>query len=466
MKQKIGFLFFLVFLPACVPEMNFETPQWEQPDIEIEANTRISVLINSYLQSGEEIYTLSDVGDVWVEVLVVSSDEAGNFYKRLIVQDAEAPDIRGLTILIDLRSSYTRYPFASKLYINAAGLSLFGENGSFTMGLRNRDRVEAIPESLLDRFLTRTGIALDPQTKIRQASELSEKNINTRVRLKGVQFEWEDLDKTYAAEPHDAYNALRPLKICGDPAPLFLSTSVYANFKLEKLPESTFELEGLLIREYENQMALVLNDPDDLTMEAGARCDDEFLECEHFGEAGIQGNQQHSQEELLYYENFEGIQYTRDLEKIGWSNINIHFGNGKFVKRSENENTFVRVSAYGTAESTMEAWLISPEIDMEPTEEEWLSFDSRATFNEGRLLSVWISSDYKNDPAKATWDRLPVRISEGSADGSNEKFISSERISLDCVKGKIRIAFRYLGGDPGPSTNYDLDNVLIRGQYQ
>ena len=466
MKLKIVSLFFLVSLPACVPELNFETPELEEPDIEIEANTRISVLINSYLQSGEEIYTLSEVEDVWVEVLVVSSDEAGNFYKRLIVQDVETPDIRGLTILIDLRSSYTRYPFASKLYVNAAGLSLFGENGSFTMGLLNRDRVEAIPESLLDRFLVRTGIELEPQTETRQASQLSEKNINTRVRLKGVQFEKEDLDKTYAAEPHDSYNALRPLKICSDPAPLFLSTSVYADFKFEKLPESTFELEGLLIREYENQLALVLNDPDDLTLEAESRCDDEFLECEHFGQDGAQVNQQSSKEEPLYYENFESIQYTRDLEKIGWSNVNIHFGNGRFVKRSENENTFVRISAYGTSESTMEAWLISPEIDLELTEEEWLSFDSRATFNEGRLLSVWISTNYENDPAEATWYRLPAQISEGSSDGSNERFISSEGISLDCVKGKVRIGFRYLGGDPGPSTNYDLDNVLIRGRFQ
>jgi len=477
MKLKILLLFYLISVLACAPEMNFEAPQIENPRIEIEANARLNVLIKNYLQSGEEIHTFSEAPEIWVQVLVVSSDEAGNFYKRLIVQDLEGTDIRGLSILVDLRSSYSKYSFGSILYINASGLSLYGENGSFSLGFRNQDRVAAIPESLLDRFLVRTGIQVYPKTEIVQASKLSEKNINTRVRLTGAQFEREDLGQTYAAEPHDAYNALRPLKICSDPAPLFLSTSVYADFKFQRLPESTFELEGLLIREYGNQMALVLNDPDDLKMESESRCDDEFLECEPTDKIGIQANQKNSEDEqlyderTLYFENFEDVQYTRDLEKIGWSNVNRNFGNGRFVKRSENDNTFVRVSAYGTSETTMEAWLISPEIDLDLTRQEHLFFDSRATFNEGRLLSVWISTDYeedthKDDPGKATWYRLVARISEGSADGSNEKFISSEGISLDCVQGKVRIAFRYLGGDPGPSTNYDLDNILIRGRSQ
>jgi hypothetical protein len=280
MNLKNVLLLYMFSVTACVPEMTFEPPQLDDPVSEIVANTRLSVLINSYLQSGEEIHTFSEAEEIWVQALVVSSDEAGNFYKRLTVQDLEGPDVRGLTVLVDLRSSYTRYPFGSILFINAAGLSLFGKDGSFSLGYLNRDRAEAIPESLLDRFLRRTGAMQEPQTEIIQASQLNEKNINTRVRLTGVQFEREDLGKTYAAEPHDAYNAIRPLKICGDSAPLFLSTSVYADFKFEVLPESTFELEGLLVREYDEQMALVLNNPDDLNLESEARCDDEFLVCE------------------------------------------------------------------------------------------------------------------------------------------------------------------------------------------
>ena len=96
--------------------------------------------------------------------------------------------------------------------------------------------------------------------------------------------------------------------------------------------------------------------------------------------------------------------------------------------------------------------------------DEQLSFQTRATFNKGRILTVWVTTDYEKDPREADWKELEARISEGTADGSNEKFVGSGSISLDCVTGTMRIAFRYLGGDPGPTTNYDIDNILIRGK--
>ena len=144
--------------------------------------------------------------------------------------------------------------------------------------------------------------------------------------------------------------------------------------------------------------------------------------------------------------------------------MNRHFGIGKFVKRTSNDNAFVRISSYGTGEAVVDAMLISPPIELDGSRDEELTFQTRATFNNGRLLTVWITTDLDSDPREAQWRQLEARISEGSADGTNEKFMSSGPISLNCVQGKARIAFRYLGGDPGPSTNYDLDNVLVKGK--
>ena len=461
---KISIALLIAGLTGCAPEMSFDAPAVDLQPVELEANTNVQALINSYLQSGKEIYTFSELEEIVLQVLVVSSDEGGNFYKRLIVQDSEGSSKRGISLQIDLRSYYTRYPLGSKLYIRAAGLSISEANGSYTLGFRNQERIEAIPEPILDRFLIRSGIQLDLEIPIKEASRLSEEDINTRVRIMGMQFEREDLGKTYGAEPHDAYNALRPLRICNEDAPLFLSTSVFSDFRYELLPEFTFEAEGIIVREYDDQIALVLNSLDDLKIESGSRCDDEFLECAFVDNSESQEPERESRNEILFYEDFEKIESTNDLEDSGWTNLNLNYGRGKFVKRTSSDNTFIRVSAYGTQESTMHTWLISPLIDLNQTRDEYLSFDSRATFNEGRLLSIWISSDTIGDLEAAQWFRLPARISEGSSDGSNEKFISSLEISLGCVNGKIRIAFRYLGGDPGPSTNYDIDNVLITGE--
>lgn len=466
--MNLKILLWIALLPvyACIPEMNFESPQFEQAGIELNTNSNLSALISGYLQSEQEIYTFDRSEEIIVGVLVVSSDEGGNFYKRLVVQDPSGAEVRGIAVLIDLRSYFAKYPVGLKLYLKVNGLSLFGENGSFVLGFRNQDRMEPIPENLLDQFLIRSGVQGNLETGLRQASDLGEKDINTRVRLKGVQFEKEDVGKTFAAEPFDTYNALRPLKTCNDHSPLFLSTSIYSDFKYELLPDSTFGVVGILSREYEDQLSLIINYPDDLYLVDKPRCDDEFLECESGFSTDNRQALNDMDKNVLFYEDFEGIQSTSEISEIGWSNVNVNFGNGKFVKRSSNDNTFIRVSAYGTYESTMEVWLVSPEIDLDKTRQEILTFDSRATFNEGRLLSVWISTDYENDLKKANWYRLYAKVSEGSSHSSNEKFTSSGEISLDCIEGSIRIAFRYLGGDPGPSTNYDLDNFLITGSFQ
>jgi hypothetical protein len=466
MNWKILFWIALIPVQACIPEMNFESPQLEQPGMELKTNANLSGLINSYLQSEQEILTFDGSEEIIVGVLVVSSDEGGNFYKRLVVQDLSGAEVRGISILIDLRSYFTKYPVGSKLYIKVNGLSLFGENGSFTLGFRNQDRMEPIPEMVLNQFLIRSGVQENLKTSLRQASDLDENDINTRVRLKGVQFEKDDLGKTFAAESYDTYNALRRLKTCSDESSLFMSTSIYSDFKHELLPVSTFEVIGILSREYGDQLSLIINNPDDLVADNSSRCDDEFMECESSYSKENSQVTNHMGKNVLFYENFEGIQSTREISTIGWSNVNVNFGNGKFVRRSSNDNTFIRISAYGTQESTMEVWLVSPEIDLDKTRGEILTFDSRATFNEGRLLSVWISTDYEYDLRQATWYRLYAKVSEGSSHSDNEKFISSGEISLDCIEGAVRIAFRYLGGDPGPSTNYDLDNFLITGSFQ
>ena len=112
----------------------------------------------------------------------------------------------------------------------------------------------------------------------------------------------------------------------------------------------------------------------------------------------------------------------------------------------------------------MDTWLVSPAIDLDRSENETLTFKSRATFEEGRILSVWLCNDVSDDPiVKGSWHLLDVVIDDGSRDGSNKDFISSGPVDLDCIKGKIHLAFRYQGSDPGMTTTYDIDQIMITG---
>jgi len=154
---------------------------------------------------------------------------------------------------------------------------------------------------------------------------------------------------------------------------------------------------------------------------------------------------------------------TKDLEKMGWSNINVNFGDGKFKKRSKNGNVYMQISAYNAEEDFMETWLISPKINLDQTSNEVLTFKSRSTFETGTILTVWVSNDFNGNIQNATWHQLDVVISKGSKGSENTTFISSGKVSLDCLQGDIQIAFKYQGSAPDKTTTYDIDHVLIQG---
>jgi hypothetical protein len=457
----------LVVTCSCTLSSDFDLPSFEESAPEVYPNSSIRALINEYLQSGEEIYTFPETTDAIIEATVVSSDEAGNFYKSLVLQDKLSlkDESRGLAVMIDLRAYFAKYDMGRKVYVRAAGLSLQGDKGIYRLGFRHMGELKAIPESLIDQFIIRSDARDIVDAPVINAEYLNEEILNTRIRLRKVQFETADLGKSFAGEPYDSYNALRPLSMCDDEAPIFLSTSVYADFKSELLPEVVFDVQGILSREYDGRLVLILNSPEDLFPREESRCDREYLTCELSTTDNAVAIDPGENRQVVFYEDFEQIASTREIEEAGWTNLNSHFGSGKFVKRSSNDNTFLRISSYGTQEAVLDAWLISPPIELDGSMYRDLSFDTRATFNNGRLLTVWITTDHDLDPREAIWKELKARISEGTADGTNERFISSGQINLDCVEGTVRIAFRYLGGDPGPSTNYDIDNVLIRGTF-
>ena len=391
-----------------------------------------------------------------ISCYVISSDEAGNFYKTLVVQDLAENPSNGLEIKIDLRSYYTKYNFGRKLYINFAGLSMTEVNGKFIVGYQVRDMLEAIPTALLDKFIVRSIETVEIVPQSIDLKDFSGNMINRFIELKDVQFLESDLGKSFASEAYDKFNGERIIEQCNTLAKTYLFTSTYSDFSSYLLPSETFHLLGILSSDYySGSINLTLNSPEDLTLTNDQRCDPIRFECEDMAEEGGR--------KVIFYEDFESLKTTTDIGKIGWKNINVNFGNERFRKRSRNENSFVQVSAYDSNEYVMDVWLISPEIDLSGLKEAYFSFDTRATFEEGSVLSVWFSTDFIDDINESSWHQLRGDISIGSRDGSNAVFLNSGSIPIGCIQEKIHVGFRYLGADPGVSTTYDLDNVLVLG---
>ena len=450
------FLLTLIFMIcSCVPDSEFDLPVIRPPETEMSANSDIKAAINALIQSEENVHTFAQNDNAVIKGYVVSSDEAGNFYKTLVLQDEVENPGRGIAMMIDMRSYYTKYNFGRKVYIKLSGLSIKEEKGQYMIGMLIGNELTDIPAPLLDNFIIRSQTTHEIFPRKIKLEQISDEMINTYVEISDLQFPRDVLGKTYASEGFDRYNGERVIEQCDNLARGFLFTSTFSDFRSNLLPEGRFHIQAVLTSDYyADKIILILNDPGFLISDDSVRCDLDFYACDNQDEGGGK---------ILYYEDFEGFKSTSDIEDQGWINTNINFGNGKFKKRSSGENSFLQVSAYNSGENVMDVWLISPEIDLDATENERLTFNTRATFEEGRLLTVWICQDFNGKVENAAWVPLDVDISDGTRDGSNIDFTNSGVVALGCLSGKINLAFRYLGSDPGASTTYDLDNILIVG---
>ena len=170
--------------------------------------------------------------------------------------------------------------------------------------------------------------------------------------------------------------------------------------------------------------------------------------------------------EPIFYENFEGISntgYDVWVNLDGWENISESNGTEKWEAREYSNNKYAQVSAYNTSESSMSVWLITPEINLDGSSNEILTFQSKDAYNNGDGLEVLISSNYSNNLSSATWTKLDADLANGTSMGYASSFTDSGEIDLNSFSGNIRIAFKYSGGDPTLTTTYQVDEIKILG---
>lgn len=447
----------LIVMTTCIPEPDFKIPQDEIINSGPEPNSNLITAINVYEQAGKEMYTFKKEETLLVEAYVISSDAAGNFYKTLVVQDHHKKPLAGVELKIDLRSYHSIYNFGRKLVLDLSGLSMEKRNGKYIIGYVSGGNMVNIPEELLKQHMSRTADTYEITGQHITLEEVSETRLNTYVIIEDLQFVSEDLGRSFASESYDSFNGERQVEQCDNLARCYLFTSTFASFRNNVLPEMPFSMRAVLTSDvYSGKVTLILNEPGGINANEKKRCDQIHYLC---SELDI-----NREEDVIFYENFDRVSRSTDIEKIGWYNTNVNFNNEKFRKRSENENIFLQISAYDSGEYVMEVWLVSPPIDMNDSENEYLTFDCRTTFEDGSLLTVWISSNFGTAGANAEWQQLNISIPKGSRDGSNGKFVACGPVSLECIDGPIWVGFRYLGSDPDASTTYDLDNILIRGK--
>lgn len=460
----------LVIITACVEDDDFQLPDLTIAEPEFGANDQI-IGINAVAgelaqeQGGAINYddetttvtfeTLDSGGSQFVEAYVISSDEAGNFFEEIILQDALENPTVGIKLLIDVNPLFTRYEVGRKLYIKLDGLSAGITNGVLSLGKLNGNEVDKIASAEeLDHILRSAEVGTLVPMPI-ALNMLTNDMTNLYVDLQDVQFSRTqvlgDNPQTFASEPSDEFDGERSLESCSDNASVVFSTSTFADFKSLQLPVDRGSMNAILTKNFfGDEFNIVINSTADINFDNEVRCDPDVLSCDGAT----------STTTILFEEDFQSITNESQLDALGWTNINVSGGSERFEDSSFSGDRYMKISAFGTGEDPLEAWLVTPAINLDSTTQELLSVDISANFETGQILTPFITNNFTGDVTTTEWTQLDINIPIG--DSGFGDFVTLTT-NISCLDGDVHVAFKYLGADGGAETRYHVDDVRITG---
>ncbi len=453
-----------LFIASCVEDDDYGIPNVsiEEPNIDgLGQLATFSAVVSRYLDAfadGDEVgvFDENDV-DLYIEGYVVSSDKSGNFFEEIIVQnspdgsDAGSDPRRGLKVEINVRSLSDTYERGRKVYIKLNGLAIGVENGVYTLGRANGNALEQLQEFEYQNFIIRSAEVVTISPKVTTIADLTEADENTLIQLDNMQIHRNNIALTYAGEASDQFDGFRTLESCDGSGTIALQTSTFADFKSVQVPQNKGTIQAIFTRDFGDDLnVLVINSTADIVFDNTERCDPVILECEGSTSTAM----------TIFEEDFQSITSESQLDGMGWTNVNVSGGSERFEDSSFSGDTYMKISAFGTGENPLEAWLVTPTINLDGTTQEELSFNISASFETGQILEVFITENYTGDPTTTEWVLLDADIPIG--DGGFGDFVS-RAINISCLSGDVHVAFKYLGAAGGAETRYHVDDIKVTG---
>lgn len=167
MKKYTSFLKFLfVMLVALVITGCVHDDKYGDPNLngyQCQDLTATLTIAQVKALHGTTAYMFPSNSTAVMEGFVSSSDETGNIYKTIYIQDSPTNPTQGFTISVDAVSTYTKFPQGSKIYIKLNDLALGTYGGLIQLGVRDAeaistgvDAVSRIPESAVSAHIFRS----------------------------------------------------------------------------------------------------------------------------------------------------------------------------------------------------------------------------------------------------------------------------------------------------------------------
>jgi hypothetical protein len=426
MKKQFRFFYLLAvisaaFLTGCVKE-DFDTPPVDVPKFDTTGQNIITIaqLKANYFTGVVENDSITD--DVVIGGVVVSSDEEGNFYQVLAIQDATG----GIQILLEPRSLYLHYRIGQMVYVKCQGLHLGAYGSLIQIGDRNIAKLTEITTARVSKHLFRDGLPtnIEPVTYTSATDIVVANAENTYVKLTGVKFK--NAGKKVVPGSDDSNQTI----VFSDNSEIIMRTSSYSKFAKNILPGDTGTIYGVITR-YNSTVQFVLN---------------HWADLYHF-----------TNNFPLLSEDF-----SAGLGVFKSYNVN---GAQTWTTATYDDGCAL-MSGYvsGSGRFPNEDWLISPQIDLTNRADAVLNIYQAVNYVESKweFIQVMISDDYdgtSNPSTQGTWTELTI---PNRPAGNNWTFIDSGEISLAAYANKkVHVAFKYTSTS-SVAASWEVGSVTVK----
>ena len=225
-----------------------------------------------------------------------------------------------------------------------------------------------------------------------------------------------------------------------------LETSGFASFINEVMPTGNGDITAVVNKTFDGaSLVLALNSSDDVNFTA-ERCT--LLDDSSFT--------------VLFEEDFESAVTNTDLDFADWTNFG-EAGSWLWREKTYEGNGYTEFSSYGSPDSSNIVWLVTPGIDMDAQDNEFLNFETAQHHLDNsaeNTLEVFISTDYDgSNVLAATWEPLGATLAT-EATGWYD-FVDSGLINLSSYTGTAYIAFKVVGNNDDLAGGYQIDNLSI-----
>lgn len=398
-----------LIISSCQKE--YEAPEFSAPEYHGKAaNHTISDITAMHNLSSSSPDSICAWNETFiVQGIVVSSDEGGNYYKSMVVQD----ETGGIEIELDKNGLYNDFPVGQKVYIKCNGLVVGDYGGMYQMGWIYEGSVGRINSRYIGNYIFKSGVPSKkdiPQPKlITSSGDLAPENVNCLVTLKNVVFADEDKGQPFAT--NDATTNRTIASIDGVKVEnLVVRTSNYAKFRSTKVPNAECNLTGILTI-YNSTYQLMIRVKDDI-------------------------------EALPEYQEtlVKGFTFNENSLTNDWK-VYSSTGSDSWKFQSFSGNKFVY---HQNTENSCDDWLVSPEITLNARGELSFRIDHQnAVAGLQECYQCYYSTTYTEGTAIDPSQWIAFDPNVNSFPESNFQESNSMKFAEGFKANKFRVAIRY-----------------------